>query len=52
MSGASAVFEAKNPDELAARYDEWAASYEEDMGDHGGPAEAVETLARYVAADS
>ena len=43
-----AVFEAQNPLELAARYDEWAASYEGDMGDHGGPPEAVEALARYV----
>jgi amino acid adenylation domain-containing protein len=42
------VFEARTPTELAARYDEWAASYEGDMGDHGGPLEAVEALARYV----
>ncbi len=46
---ANEVFEARNEAELAARYDEWAASYESDMGDHGGPAEAVQALARYVA---
>ena len=51
-SRASAVFESRNAHELAARYDEWAASYEDDMGDHGGPAEAVETLARHVPPDA
>ena len=45
----NAVFEARTPDELAARYDQWAQSYDEDMGDHGGPMEAVDTLSRYVA---
>jgi SAM-dependent methyltransferase len=43
-----AVFEAQSADELAARYDEWAVSYESDMGDHGGPQEATEVLARYT----
>lgn len=46
---ANEVFEARNEAELAARYDEWAASYESDMGDHGGPAESVQALAQYVA---
>lgn len=45
---AKSVFEANSQEELAARYDEWAASYEEDMGDHSGPREAVETLMRHV----
>ena len=45
---AKAVFEARNPEELAARYDEWAASYESDMDDHGGPQEAVDVLSRLV----
>ena len=48
MSGAAEVFESRTPEELAARYDEWAVSYEDDMGDHGGPAEAVAALARYL----
>src|SRR2546428_7451228 len=48
-SRVDAVFAAQNPQELAARYDEWAASYEDDMDDHGGPQEAVEVLTRYVA---
>ena len=48
MSRVEAVFAAQNPQELAARYDAWAASYEEDMDDHGGPQEAAEVLARYV----
>jgi len=47
-SRVNAVFEAQNPQELAARYDEWAASYEDDMDDHGGPQEAAEVLMRYV----
>jgi amino acid adenylation domain-containing protein len=42
------VFAAQNEQELASQYDEWAASYEGDMGDHAGPAEAVETLVKYV----
>jgi amino acid adenylation domain-containing protein len=49
---ASEVFQSRNPEELASRYDEWAASYDEDMGDHGGPAETVEALARYVSAEA
>ena len=48
-SRVDAVFEAQNPQELSARYDEWAASYEDDMDDHGGPQEAAEVLTRYVA---
>lgn len=48
MSGATTVFASQNPEELASRYDEWAASYEDDMGDHGGPTETVAVLARYV----
>jgi SAM-dependent methyltransferase len=51
-SRVEAVFEAQNPQELAARYDEWAASYEDDMDDHGGPQEAAEVLTRYVAPDA
>ncbi len=46
------VFEARNPEELAARYDEWAGAYEEDMDDHGGPSEAVAVLARYTSPSS
>jgi SAM-dependent methyltransferase len=42
------VFEAQNAEELAARYDEWSASYEVDMDDHGGPVEAAAVVARYV----
>jgi ubiquinone/menaquinone biosynthesis C-methylase UbiE len=49
---ANAVFEARNAAELAARYDEWASSYEADMDDHAGPPEAVETLTRYVSPDA
>jgi ubiquinone/menaquinone biosynthesis C-methylase UbiE len=48
VTAVGAVFEARNPEELAARYDEWAAKYEEDMGDPGGPKEAVEALSRYA----
>jgi len=51
-SRVEAVFEAQNPQELAARYDEWAASYEDDMDDHGGPQEATEVLTRYVTPDA
>ncbi len=40
------VFAAQSTTELAAGYDAWAQSYESDMGDHAGPAEVVETLAR------
>ena len=47
-SKAAAVFESRNSQELAARYDEWAASYEHDMDDHGGPREAVDVLTRFV----
>jgi SAM-dependent methyltransferase len=42
------VFEAQTAEELAARYDEWSANYEEDMDDHGGPAEAAAVVERYV----
>ena len=42
------VFEAKSPQEMAARYDEWAGSYEDDLGDHGGPKEAADSVLRYV----
>jgi microcystin synthetase protein McyA len=42
------VFAAKTNDELAAGYDNWADTYEADMGDHAGPPEAVETLARFT----
>jgi len=52
MSGATGVFQSRNPEELASRYDEWAASYEDDMGDHGGPAETVAVLARYVSPEA
>ena len=51
-SRADAVFAAQNPQELATRYDEWAASYEDDMDDHGGPQEATEVLTRYVAPEA
>ena len=47
-SKAHIVFAAHNNDELAAGYDAWAQSYEQDMGDHAGPLEAVETLARLM----
>ena len=46
------VFEAKDLHELAERYDDWAASYDSDLGDHGGPQEAVDALARYAAPGS
>jgi SAM-dependent methyltransferase len=46
------VFAAQNNTELAAGYDEWAASYETDMGDHAGPLEVVETLTRLVGPDA
>lgn len=46
------VFEAQNPKELAERYDDWAATYESDLGDHGGPREAVEALARVAGPDA
>jgi ubiquinone/menaquinone biosynthesis C-methylase UbiE len=49
---ASEVFQSRNPEELASRYDEWAATYDEDMGDHGGPAETVAALARHVSAEA
>lgn len=52
MSRVEAVFAAQNPQELAARYDAWAASYEEDMDDHGGPQEAAEVSTRYVAPEA
>lgn len=52
MSRVEAVFAAQNPQELAARYDAWAASYEEDMDDHGGPQEAAGVLTRYVAPEA
>jgi len=52
MSGARTVFESQNSEELATRYDEWAVSYEADMGDHGGPAETVAVLARYVSPEA
>ena len=51
-SRVNAVFEAKDPAELAECYDAWARSYEEDMGDHAGPAEATDVLARYVPPDA
>jgi predicted TPR repeat methyltransferase len=46
------VFAAQNAEELAQRYDEWAASYEDDMDDHGGPREAVEALAAFAGPDA
>src|SRR5271165_1899131 len=52
MSGAAEVFESRSPEELASRYDEWAASYEDDMGDHGGPAETAAVLARYLSPEA
>src|SRR5579859_5287630 len=52
MSGATTVFASQNPEELASRYDEWAAAYEDDMGDHGGPAETVAVVARYVSPEA
>ena len=51
-SRVEAVFAAQNPQELAACYDAWAASYEEDMDEHGGPQEATEVLTRYVTPDA
>ena len=42
------VFAAQNNGELAAGYDDWSASYEADMGDHGGPREAVDAIARFA----
>jgi amino acid adenylation domain-containing protein len=49
---AAEVFQSQSPEELASRYDEWATSYEDDMGDHGGPAEAAAVLARYVSPEA
>ena len=46
------VFEARNPKELAESYDDWAATYDADLGDHGGPREAVEALARVAGPDA
>ena len=46
------VFAAQNNNELAAGYDEWAATYEADMGDHAGPAEVVEALIRHAGPDA
>ena len=46
------VFAAENNAELAAGYDDWATSYDADMGDHGGPREVVDTLTRLVGPDS
>lgn len=46
-SKVNAVFAAQNANELAARYDEWAASYEDDMDDHGGPKEATDVVVKY-----
>jgi SAM-dependent methyltransferase len=46
------VFEAKTPQEMAARYDEWASSYEDDLGDHGGPREAADAMLQYAGPDS
>jgi len=45
---ACSVFEAQSAEDLAARYDEWASSYEKDLDDHGGPAEAADVLSRYA----
>ncbi len=42
------VFAAQNNAELATGYDDWAASYESDMGDHAGPPEVVETVTRFA----
>ena len=42
------VFAAQTNAELAEGYDNWATSYEADMGDHGGPQEAIDTLTRLV----
>lgn len=45
------VYAARNEQELAERYDEWAATYEKDLDqDFGwiGPRLAVETAARYL----
>jgi len=48
----TAVFASQSPDELAARYDDWAPSYEQDMGDHAGPHECVDALTRSVSPES
>lgn len=48
-SNVEAVFAATTPEELAASYDQWAPSYESDLDNQGGPREAVEMLAKYVA---
>jgi amino acid adenylation domain-containing protein len=42
------VFAAQNNAELATGYDNWAGSYDADMGDHGGPTEVVETVSRFA----
>ena len=42
------VFAASNTQELAVRYDDWAASYDADMGDHGGPEEAADAVQRFT----
>ena len=49
MSNAQAVFDATNNEELAASYDKWAALYDSDLANQGGPGEAVAELMKYVA---
>ena len=48
------VYSAKNPKELAQRYDEWAKEYEPDLlpENYAGPEPAVEVLVKYVSKDA
>lgn len=43
-----AVFLTSTPEELAAQYDKWSSSYEDDLLGHAGPAEAVEQFVSFV----
>ena len=48
------VYSAKNTEELAAQYDQWAKEYEEDLlpENYTGPEPAVAVLAKYVPKDA
>jgi SAM-dependent methyltransferase len=49
------VYAAKSPEELSERYDEWAATYEEDLDrDFGwyGPMHAVDAALKYIPKDA
>ncbi len=48
------VYSAKNNQELAKRYDQWAKEYEQDLlsENYTGPEPAVEELVKYVSKDA